>query len=135
MENGLVHFDVIKDERGSLISLEQIKNIPFNLKRVYYLYDLKDSEPRGFHAHKNLRQLMVCMSGSCRVVLDDGKTKKNVVLDSPEKGLLIDSMVWREMHDFSNECVLMVMANEYYEESDYIRDYDEFRKTARGEAI
>lgn len=114
------------DDRGSLVALESAKNIPFEIKRVYYIFDTKSGVVRGLHAHKDLSQVMVCLKGSCRVVLDNGSTKEQVILDSPDKGLLIGSMMWREMHDFSADCVLMVLANEHYDESDYIRDYDEF---------
>lgn len=116
------------DDRGSLVALESAKNIPFEIKRVYYIFDTKSGVVRGLHAHQDLSQVMVCLKGSCRVVLDNGSTKEQVVLDSPNKGLLIDSMLWREMHDFSEDCVLLVLANEHYDESDYIRDYDEFIK-------
>ena len=116
------------DDRGSLVALESQKNIPFEIKRVYYIFDTKTGVVRGLHAHKDLSQVMVCLMGSCRVVLDNGLIKEQVILDSPDKGLLIDSTMWREMHGFSANCVLLVLANEYYDESDYIRDYDEFLK-------
>lgn len=116
------------DDRGSLVALESKKNIPFEIKRVYYIFDTKTGVVRGQHAHKDLLQVMVCLKGSCRVVLDNGLIKEQVVLDSPNKGLLIDSMMWREMHDFSADCVLLILANERYDESDYIRDYNEFLK-------
>ena len=119
------------DDRGSLVALESNKNIPFNIKRVYYIFDTNSGVIRGLHAHKDLSQVMVCLKGSCRVVLDNGSTKEQVVLDTPDKGLLIDSMMWREMHDFSADCVLLVLANEHYDESDYIRHYEDFIKIAR----
>jgi len=124
----ILEFKSNGDDRGSLVALESYKNIPFDIKRVYYIFDTKSGVVRGLHAHKELLQVMVCLKGSCRVMLDNGSTKEKVVLDSPNKGLLIDSMMWREMHDFSADCVLMVLANEYYDESDYIRDYDAFLK-------
>lgn len=122
----ILEFKSNGDDRGSLVALESHKNIPFEIKRVYYIFDTKSGVVRGLHAHKDLLQVMVCLKGSCRIVLDDGSTKEQVVLDSPNKGMLIESMMWREMHDFSADCVLMVLANEYYDESDYIRDYNEF---------
>lgn len=125
-----ISFKVLGDDRGSLVALEVKKEIPFEIKRVYYLYDTNKDVPRGFHAHKKLRQIAVCVSGSCRFVLDDGGGKKEIVLDSPNEGLLIDAMIWHEMHDFSEHCVLMVLANDYYDESDYIRDYDGFLNAA-----
>lgn len=114
------------DDRGSLVALESYINIPFDIKRVYYIFDTKADVIRGLHAHKNLSQVMVCLKGSCRVALDNGSRKEHVVLNSPNQGLLIESIIWREMHDFSADCVLLVLASEHYDESDYIRDYDEF---------
>ncbi|MHA3057158.1 sugar 3,4-ketoisomerase [Acinetobacter sp. ANC 4641] len=114
------------DERGSLIALEQDKNIPFAIKRVYYLFNTSANVRRGFHAHKELTQVVIAVRGSCRFLLDDGKEKITLFLDNPAQGLLIDSCIWREMYDFSEDCVLMVLANHLYDESDYIRNYDEF---------
>lgn len=122
----LIEFDVIGDERGSLVVLEGNKNIPFDIKRIYYLYGMKNDLPRGFHAHKNLLQVAVCISGSCKILMDNGVNKEIVELNSPRCGLLIDKMQWHEMFDFTDECVLMVIASDYYDESDYIRDYQEF---------
>lgn len=122
----LINFEVKGDERGNLIALEGNKNIPFEIKRVYYIYGTKKGVRRGFHAHKNLKQIAVCVSGSCKFLLDDGEKKEVVLLDSPDKGLFINKMIWREMFDFSDDCVLMVLASDYYDESDYIRDYGEF---------
>ena len=126
IENKLIDLRVIGDERGSLIALENKMNIPFKIQRVYYIFATKLGVSRGFHAHKNLEQLLVCVSGKCRIVLDDGKIKKNIWLDAPNQGLLIDKMIWREMHDFSENCVLMVLSSHIYDESDYIRDYQDF---------
>lgn len=116
------------DGRGSLVALEGNKNVPFDIKRVYCIFGTKEGVSRGFHAHRNLKQIAVCVTGSCRFVLDDGKQKEEVILDSATKGLLIEELIWREMYDFSHDCVLMVLASEYYNESDYIRDYSEFIK-------
>ncbi|CAB1217408.1 sugar 3,4-ketoisomerase [Acinetobacter bouvetii] len=117
------------DERGSLIALEQGKNIPFEIKRVYYLFNTGTDVRRGFHAHKDLTQVVVAVRGSCRFLLDDGKERITLLLDNPAQGLLIDSCIWREMYDFSEDCVLMVLANHLYDESDYIRNYDDFLNT------
>jgi dTDP-4-dehydrorhamnose 3,5-epimerase-like enzyme len=114
------------DDRGNLVSLEEAKNIPFPIKRVYYMYDTKTDTRRGFHAHLKLKQLVVALKGSCRFVLDDAKERIEVVLDNPAQGLIIDSLVWREMYDFSEDCVLMVLADSLFDESDYIRNYEEF---------
>jgi len=114
------------DERGSLVALEGNKNVPFDIKRVYYIFGTKEGVSRGFHAHRNLKQVAVCVTGSCRFVLDDGRQKEEVILDGATKGLLIEDLIWREMYDFSPDCVLMLLASEYYDELDYIRDYQEF---------
>jgi len=126
----MVSFRVLGDERGSLVALESGKEVPFEVKRVYYIYGTQKGVSRGFHAHKALKQVAVCVSGSCRFVLDNGHEKEGVVLDSPEQGLLIEHMIWREMHDFSEDCVLMVLADQHYDESDYIRDYSDFLMVA-----
>jgi dTDP-4-dehydrorhamnose 3,5-epimerase-like enzyme len=121
-----IDFKVLGDERGQLVSLEQHKNIPFNVRRVYYLFDTKLDVSRGFHAHKELQQVAVCLAGKCRMRLDNGFDKKDIWLDSPKKGLFIDEMIWREMHNFSEDCILLVLASNHYDEDDYIRDYQEF---------
>nr|WP_174224097.1 FdtA/QdtA family cupin domain-containing protein [Legionella beliardensis] len=126
----LIDLRVIGDVRGSLIALEKNCNLPFTIKRVYYIFDTKPGVSRGFHAHRRLQQLAVCVAGKCRIVLDNGNTRDDVWLDSPTKGLLINNMTWREMHDFSEDCVLLVFASERYDEADYIRDYDQFVKEA-----
>ena len=115
------------DENGLLIALEENKNIPFEIKRVYYIFDTKEGVKRGFHAHKNLEQVLVCVNGSCEILLDDGKEKSITKLENRNEGLFIEKMVWREMFNFSADCVLMVLANDYYYEDDYIRDYKEFK--------
>lgn len=121
-----IEFKKLGDDRGSLISLEQHKNIPFEVKRIYYIFGTKEGVSRGFHAHKELRQLAVCVRGSCRFIMDDGKNKEELVLDCPHKGLLIEPMQWHEMHDFSEDCIIIVLASDYYDETDYIRDYNLF---------
>ena len=123
-----VSFKPLGDERGSLVALEGRKSVPFDIKRVYYIFDTKEGVSRGFHAHRNLKQVVVCVTGSCRFVLDNGKQREEVVLDKSTIGLLIDGLTWREMHDFSPDCVLMVLASEHYDEVDYIRDYEVFIK-------
>lgn len=114
------------DERGMLVSLEEFNDIPFKIKRVYYMYDTKEGVRRGFHAHKSLEQILVCIHGSCKVLLDNGHEKKIVSLEKPYEGLYIANNMWREMYDFSPDAVLMVLASEIYKEEDYIRDYDKF---------
>lgn len=126
-----IHFPPLGDERGSLVALETGKTVPFDIKRVYYIFATQKDVARGFHAHKNLKQIAVCVTGKCRMVLDNGKIRQDAWLDSPTKGLLISDLVWREMHDFSEDCVLLVLASEHYDENDYIRTYAEFQ-TIRG---
>lgn len=128
MNIDLINFNLKGDQRGSLIALEEGKEIPFEIKRVYYIFDTKDGVRRGYHAHKNLSQILVCVKGSCKVLLDDGKSKEEVLLSSPSLGLLIKDLVWREMFDFSSDCVLMVLADKHYDEKDYVRSYDDFLK-------
>ena len=122
----LIDFLSLGDERGDLVSLEGNKEIPFDIKRVYYLFGTEPCVSRGFHAHKDLQQEAICVKGSCTFILDDGNIREEVVLDSPFKGLYIDSMKWREMYDFSKDCVLIVLASSFYDEADYIRDYEDF---------
>ena len=116
------------DDRGMLVALEEYKDIPFEIKRVYYMYNTLEGVHRGFHAHKNLEQILVCIHGSCDVLLDNGKEKKVVSLERPYEGLYVGSDIWREMYNFSPDAVLMVLASDYYKPEDYIRDYDEFLK-------
>lgn len=117
------------DERGQLVALEEHRDIPFEIKRVYYLYDTKEGVHRGFHAHKSLEQILVCVHGSCKVLLDNGFEKKVVPLERPYEGVFVSSGMWREMYDFSSDAVLLVLASELYDEADYIRDYDEFQRS------
>ena len=124
--NKLVDFKISGDERGSLIALEENYNTPFAIKRVYYIFDTKENVRRGYHAHINLKQMVICVKGSCTFILDDGKSREEVTLDSPNQGLLIEGLVWREMYNFSSDCVLLVLASEHYNEEDYIREYDNF---------
>ena len=114
------------DDRGQLVSLEEFKDIPFRIKRVYYMYETGDGVVRGHHAHKTLQQILVCIHGSCKILLDNGKEKKIIPLERPYEGLFVTNAMWREMYDFSPDAVLMVLASELYDENDYIRDYDEF---------
>ena len=116
------------DERGQLVSLEEYIDIPFEIKRVYYMYDTVPDQVRGYHAHKSLEQILICIHGSCKVLLDNGYEKKHVYLEKPYEGLYVSNAMWREMYDFAPETVLMCLASEIYNEEDYIRDYDEFLK-------
>lgn len=124
----LIDFKTLGDERGNLISLESNKNIPFDIKRTYYIFDTQQGVSRGFHAHKKLTQILICVSGHCDILLDNGKQKEIINANQKNKGIIINPMIWHEMHNFSQDCVLLVLADDYYDESDYIRDYDEFLK-------
>src|SRR5574344_378828 len=114
------------DERGSLIPLEMGNNSPFEVRRVFYIYDTKPSTPRGAHANKNSEFLMMAVNGSCKVLIDDGFEKVEVTLDNPKKALYLNRMVWKEMFDFTEDAVLLVLSNEKYDETEYIRNYQDF---------
>lgn len=116
------------DDRGQLVALEEFKDIPFEIKRIYYMYGTLDGVRRGFHAHKSLEQILICIYGSCKILLDNGTEKKTVYLETPYEGLYVANNMWHEMFDFSPDAVLLVLASDYYKAEDYIRDYDEFLK-------
>lgn len=105
-------------------------HIPFLIKRVYYILKTDPKKVRGFHAHKKTRQVLFCIQGKVKIILDNGKVKESIILDKPNKGLLIDKMVWHEMHDFKKETILLVIASHIFEPKDYIRDYGKFKKKA-----
>jgi len=113
---------------GNITIVEGNKNVPFNLRRVYYLYDIPGGESRGGHAHRELYQLIIAASGSFEVMLDDGKNKKIVRLNRPNFGLLVVPGIWRELFEFSSGAICMVLASHKYDESDYLRDYNSFIK-------
>ena len=122
----LEEFKVLGDHRGQLVALEANRQIPFDIKRVFYIYGTLDGIPRGNHSHYKTKQFLVAVNGSCKVTLDNGKTKETFDLNKPNLGLFQDALIWGTMHDFSDDCVLMVLANEYYESTDYITDYNKF---------
>jgi dTDP-4-dehydrorhamnose 3,5-epimerase-like enzyme len=118
--------NVHRDHRGGLVAIQAGMDVPFAINRVYYLFGTSAGAERGFHAHRKLQQLAVAVSGSCTFLLDDGAVREEVALDRPDLGLYIGSMVWREMRDFSADCVVMVLASELYDEADYIRSHADF---------
>ena len=121
----------ISDPRGNLTFIEGQSHIPFEIKRVYYLYDVPGGAERGGHAHKELQQLIIAMSGSFDVIVDDGRQRKRFHLNRSYYGLYVCPMVWREIDDFSSGSVCLVLASEPYDESDYYRDYEEFSRAVR----
>lgn len=128
MNYKLIPMKVFGDERGRLVSLESNKNIPFDIKRMYYIFDTLPEQSRGLHAHKDLEQVIIAIDGACQFILDDGVTRESVWLNRPDVGLYIGKGMWREMHHFSYGCKLVVLANKYYDEKEYIRNYEEFKE-------
>jgi dTDP-4-dehydrorhamnose 3,5-epimerase-like enzyme len=130
-EAKLIQLPKISDPRGNLTFVEGSRHVPFDLKRVYYLYDVPGGETRAGHAHKELEAFMIAVSGSFEVVLDDGTERKSFFLNRSYYGLYIPKMVWRELENFSSGSVCLVLASEIYDESDYYRDYDEFLRAVK----
>ena len=119
----------INDHRGSMVIIEGSNHISFNPKRVYQIQIVPSGSERGFHAHKELYQVATCIKGNCSIVMDDGLSPAKIItLSKPSIGLVIDPMIWHSMKDFSDDCILLVYASEYYDEEDYIRDYESFKK-------
>lgn len=127
----ILDFPRIQDPRGNLTVIETIHHIPFEIKRVYYLYDVPGGAVRAGHGHKKLEQLIIAMSGSFDVTLEDGVDKKKYHLNRSYCGLYIPSMIWREIDNFSSGSVCMALASDYYDESDYFRDYQEFLEVVK----
>lgn len=127
----IVELPRLDDARGSLTFIEAERQIPFPIRRVYYLFGVPEGGERGGHAHRALRQLLIAVAGSFEVVLDDGVRQRRVRLDSPSTGLLIVPGIWRELEAFSAGAVCLVLASEPYDEADYWRDYEEFRRSLR----
>ena len=122
----LIDLRKISDPRGNLTPIEGGVDMPFEIKRIYYLYDVPSGESRGAHAHKELQQLIIAANGSFTITLDDGKNKKSFILNRPYQGLLIVPGIWRDLDDFSSGAVLLCLASEHYIKEDYIRDYQQF---------
>lgn len=122
----ILNFSTHGDHTGKLVALEKGDDFPFDIKRVYYIWGTEEKAVRGKHAHRKLEQVIICTSGSCDFILDNGKNRETIHLDNPAQGLYIKHNIWREFTNFSNDCVVMVLASEHYDEADYIRDYDEF---------
>ena len=122
----IIELPRITDPRGNLTVAEANKNIPFDIKRVYWLYDDPGGECRGGHAHKQIKEILIAVSGSFHVTLDNGKEKQTFLLNHPYQGLLIDTKTWRTLDDFSSGAVCVVLASDFYDENDYIYDYNDF---------
>lgn len=127
----LMQMRVLGDSRGKIVSLESSKNVPFDIKRVYYIFDTSPDEDRGKHAHRELEQIVIAIDGAVEFVLDDGSARESVLLNRPDVGLYIGKNMWREMRNFSYGCKLVVLASDFYDESEYIRDYTEFLKAIK----
>tara|TARA_B100001250_G_C19797758_1_gene789589 strand:+ start:241 stop:645 length:405 start_codon:yes stop_codon:yes gene_type:complete len=127
MYKSIILKQIIDSSDGVLSIAESENNIPFEIKRVYYIYDFKALESkRGFHAHKNLQQVIFAISGFFTLSLDDGEEKTNHLLNNPNNGILIDRKIWHTMEDFSDNCIILVLASDIFKESDYIRNYEDF---------
>lgn len=124
----MIEINRIVDGKDGIISVaEAMRDIPFDIKRTYYIYNLKSNQSiRGKHAHKQLEQVLFCINGSFELLVDDGKRRKSLILDTPNKGVYLGKMLWHEMKGFENNCILLVLASDYYKETDYIRNYDTF---------
>lgn len=127
----LMQMRVLGDSRGKIVSLEGNKNVPFEIKRVYYIFDTSPDEDRGKHAHRELEQIIIAIDGAVEFVLDDGQNREVVLLNRPDVGLYIGKNMWREMRNFSYGCKLVVLASDFYDEGEYIRDYAEFLKALK----
>jgi len=124
----LIDFPRLGDEKGALVVMDKSSGVPFDVVRTYYIFDTEKGVIRGRHAHKSLHQVAVCVSGSCHMVLDNGVIKETVFMCSATVAVDLPPMLWHEMHDFSADCILLVVASDYYDEDDYVRDYKDFKK-------
>lgn len=134
MNYKIINLEVRGDERGSLVAIEKGSNCPFEIKRAFYIFGTKGETRRGCHANRKSQFLMVSLSGSCRVEISDGRSSETVVLDSPTKALWLDKMIWKEMFNFSENAVLLVLSDEKYDASEYIRDYESLTKESKSSA-
>ena len=130
----LLNFTPLGESQAWLIALENLRQVPFSIQRVYYIFGTQPGVRRGKHAHRHLRQMAICLNGSCRFYLDDGHTKQDFLLNRLDQGLLVEPMIWHEMDEFSAGCVVLVLASALYDEADYIRDYDAFQREVMDEA-
>ena len=124
----MISFPVHGDDRGSLVAVEAMRDVPFEIKRIYYIFGTRPDVVRGKHAHKDLNQVMLSVSGSCDLLLDNGEEKETVRLENPSEGVYIHGYVWREMLNFTPDCVLLVMVDRYYDPDDYEYDHGNVRQ-------
>ena len=122
----IIDFDMHPDDRGNLVALSANKEIPFEIKRIYYTWDMPKEAIRGGHAHRNLDEVVICLHGFCDFVLDDGKETLTIHLDRPNKGIYIPAHLWRDFRNFSSDCVVILIASDYFHPEDHIKDYNEF---------
>lgn len=122
----LIEHHTFGDRRGNLVAIEGLQDIPFEIRRVFFIFGVESGVSRGQHSHYKTKQYLIAVSGSCRVTLFDGFSKQTYHLDHPSSGILQNELVWGEMHDFSEDCVLLVLASEHYDDADYIRSIDDF---------
>jgi hypothetical protein len=127
----LIHLRANEEPRGTLVAVQSGSDLPFELQRVFYIVGLGHT-PRGFHAHEFCQEVIVCVTGSCRVIVDNGRSRVETLLDRPDRGLHLLALEWVEMHDFSENCVILVFASEPYDDAEYIRDYPTFLERTRG---
>ncbi|MDD7287231.1 sugar 3,4-ketoisomerase [Succinivibrio sp.] len=125
----LLNFPIHGDHNGKLVALEKRADFPFEIRRVYYVWDTAHDAIRGKHAHRNLEQVIICVRGSCDFIVDDGVNRETIHLNNPAQGLYISNYVWREFTNFSEDCMVVVLASEHYNPDDYIHDYEEFKKS------
>lgn len=122
----IIFLDANGNDEGWLVAIESNHNVPFEIKRCYYIYGTAEGITRGYHAHRKLKQLLICVNGSVEVYCEYGQTKESFLLDNPRKGLILDGLVWHTMTNFTSNAVLLVLADDYYDEADYVRSYDNF---------
>ncbi len=127
----MLYFPMYNDKYGKLVPVEANGNVPFDVKRVYYIYEVMDGMRRGFHSHRDLQQALICIHGSVKILVKTPFEEDVVCLNNPQEALWIGPMVWREMYDFENDGVLLVLASEHYTEDDYIRDYQSYEQEAK----
>lgn len=124
----MLSFLQLGDDRGHLVVVEGMKDIPFEIKRMFYIYGTKSDVIRGQHANRNSEFVLINLAGSCKIKVDDGKNIETIILDKAHEGIYLDKMVWKDMYDFSKDSILLVLSNYSYDSQEYVRDYNEFKK-------